>query len=109
MVVDHVEQDREAVGVTRVHQPLQIVWAPIRVVRGKQIDAVVAPPARARELRDRHQFHVCDPQRDEVGQLGDGAVERACLAERPDMELVDHPRAASGSACHPSSDQAKVP
>ena len=62
----------------------------VGVVRGEEVDAVVAPAAVARELGHRHELDGVDAQLDEVVEVLDDAVERALRCERADVELVEH-------------------
>ena len=62
VVVDDVEEDRQAVRVAGVDQPLQPVRPAVAVLGGVGEDAVVAPVAAAGELGDRHQLDRGDAQ-----------------------------------------------
>ena len=73
VVVDDVQEDRQALGVAGVHQPLQAVRPAVAVLRRVGEHAVVAPVARARELADRHDLDGRDAQLAEVAQPGDDA------------------------------------
>ena len=89
-VVEHeVEEHAEPGAVGGVDQPLQAVGPAVGLVRGPEVDAVVAPAAAAREVGDRHQLDRGDAQLGELGQVRDDRVERAVLRERPDVQLVD--------------------
>ena len=70
VVVDDVEDHREADVMGRGDEPRQTVRPAVRGLRGGDVDAVVAPPARARELGHRHQLDRGDP---ELRQLRAGA------------------------------------
>ena len=89
MVVDDVEHDGEARGVRGVDQALEALRAAVARLRGRQVDAVVAPAARARELGDRHDLDRGDPQLGEAGQVLDRGVERPLARERADVQLVE--------------------
>jgi hypothetical protein len=69
--------------------PMPAPWQAVGVVGGEEIDAVVAPPALARELGHGQELEVGDAEVDEVGESGDGGVERAVGGERADVGLVD--------------------
>ena len=71
VVVDDVEQDREALGVGGVDEPLEALRAAVGRVRGRQVDAVVAPAVRARELGDRHQLDRGDAELAQAAQVRD--------------------------------------
>jgi hypothetical protein len=77
VVVDHIEEHGEGVGMTRVDEALERVRAAVGMVRREQIDAVVPPPAGSRELIDGHHLDVRDPEAYEMRQPLDGAVEGA--------------------------------
>jgi hypothetical protein len=62
------------------------------VVRRVEVDAVVAPAALARELRDRHQLDVGDAQVDQVVEPSIAASKVPSRREGADVELVDHGR-----------------
>jgi len=59
-------------------------------VRRRQVDAVVAPAARTRELGYGHQLDRGDPDLGELAQVRDRAVERPLARERADVQLVEH-------------------
>src|SRR5918993_2636061 len=62
VVVYDVENHRETMAVAGVDQPFEILRTPIGMMRGEQVDPVVSPAARARELADRHQLEVRDAE-----------------------------------------------
>ena len=62
----------------------------VRGVGGERHHAVVAPVARAGEVGQRHQLDRGDPEVDQVIEPAPHAVERALLAERADVQLVQH-------------------
>ena len=97
VVVDDVEDDREAPRVAGVDEAPQPVGPAVGRLRRPQIDPVVAPVARAGELRDGHQLAGGDAEGDEVVETLDRTVERARLAERPDVQLVQHELGERGS------------
>ena len=90
MVVDHVQPDRQAVRVRGVHEAVQPVGAPVRLVHRVQADAVVAPAAAARKRRDRHQLDHVDAQVGQMLQVRDGGIEGAFDSEGADVQLVGH-------------------
>ena len=89
MVVDDVEDHREAAGVGRRDQPGESLGAAVGGLRGAQVDAVVAPAAGARELGDRHQLDRGHAELREPVELPDRGLEGALGAERADVQLVD--------------------
>ena len=98
MVVDDVEDDREAQRMRAVDEALERVVIAVHVIGREQLHAVVAPVPAARALRHRHDFEHRDAELAQVRELFDRGVERAGRRERADVHLVDHlavqPRAA---------------
>src|SRR4051794_39697682 len=95
VVVDDVEDHREAAAMGGIDKTDETLWPAVRVMWRVQVDAVIAPAAIAAELVDRHQLHVRDAQVDEVVETGDRAVECPFIRKRPDVQLVDD-RAGEG-------------
>ena len=89
VVVDHVEQHGEAGGVGRVDEPGEALGAAVGGVRGRQVDAVVAPAVAAGELGDGHQLDRGDAELAQGGEVLDRRREGARGRERPDVQLVD--------------------
>ena len=79
-----------------VDEARERLGAAVGRLRRAQVDAVVAPAARARELGDRHQLDGGDAELGERRQVRDRAVERALGGERADVQLVEHLRAERG-------------
>jgi hypothetical protein len=90
VVVHDVQDHRESPGVAGIHQALEALRPAIGVVGGPEIDAIVAPPARPRELRDRHELDVRDAETPEMAEPLDDSIEGAGGREGADVELVDH-------------------
>ena len=80
MVVDDVEQHGQALAVGGVDEPLQALRAAVGLVRGADVDAVVAPAVAAGERGHRHQLDRRDPELAQAAQVLDRGVERALLA-----------------------------
>ena len=91
VVVDHVEDRGEAPRVAGVDEALEGVWTAVRVVGGREENAVVSPPVVPRELVDRHDLHCPHAEVHQVVEPLDGGVEGALGREGPDMQLVDRP------------------
>ncbi len=89
VVVDDVEKDREASGVTGFHQPLERLGPSVAGVRRERQDAVVAPSPATGEVRHGHQLDRRRPERDEVVEAPGHSREGAFGGERPDVELVE--------------------
>jgi hypothetical protein len=90
VVVDDVEQDREALFVGGVDEPLEALGAAVSGVGGRQVDAVVAPAVAAGELGHRQQLDRGDAELAQPGQVRDDGLERALGREGADVQLVDH-------------------
>ncbi len=63
--------------------------AAVGAVRRVRVHAVVPPAAVPGEGRDGHQLDRGDAEPPQAVELRDDAVERARVAERPDVELVE--------------------
>src|SRR5688572_2249897 len=58
VVVDDIQNHREAVCMTCVDQSLQAIGTAVRMVRSEQIHAVVAPSSQSGKLADWHQLEM---------------------------------------------------
>ena len=72
-----------------VDEALQSGRPAVRVLRRADVDAVVAPVARAGKLRDRHQLDRRDAEVFERVEMLDDGVERAFPRECSDVQFVD--------------------
>ena len=90
VVVDDVEDDGEPARVAGVDESPQAVGPTVGRLRRPEVDPVVAPVARSRELGDRQDLAGRDAELDEVVQPLDRRVERALGRERADVQLVQH-------------------
>ncbi len=90
VVVDDVEDHRQPSLVGSGDEGRQSVGSAIGRLGCGEVDPVVAPAAGTREFGDRHDLDRGDPERGELGQVGDRAGKCALRAERPDVQLVDH-------------------
>jgi len=90
VVVDDVEDHAEPGGVRGVDEARELFRPAVRLVRGARVEPVVAPAACAGERRDRHELDRRDAELAETGETREDAVKRPGVAERPDVELVDH-------------------
>ncbi len=89
-------------AVRLVDQALEVVGAAVGRIGGERHDAVVAPVARAGELRKRHQLDRGHAELGQMIELAPHAIERAFLGERADVQLVQHgfcPRAGRATRC----------
>ena len=89
VVVDDVEEDGEPGRVARVHQATEPARAAIGRLRSVEVDAIVTPVARARELGDWHQLDGGHAEVGERGKMRDDRLERPGRCERAHVELVD--------------------
>ena len=90
VVVDHVLDHGDALGVARVHEPLIGLGPAVGLVHGVPGDAVVAPVVVPVEPVDGQQFHGVHAEVHEVVQLADRRVERALRGERPGVQFIKH-------------------
>ena len=90
VVVDHVEERHQAAAVDLVDQPLELVGAAVAGIRRERQHAVVAPVARARKIGKRHQLDRGHAEPGQMVELAAQAIVGALLAERADMQLVQH-------------------
>ena len=89
VVVDDVEDHRQAERVRGVDELLQAVRPAVGGLGRAQVDAVVAPAVRAGELRDRHHLDRRHAELGERLQMRDRAFEGPLGRERADVQLVD--------------------
>src|SRR5207249_10102498 len=89
MVVDDVQDDSQPRLVASVDKALQAVWPSVRMMRRKEVDAVISPATAAGELGDRHHLDHVDAELDKMRQPFDCSVERPLRRERADVQLVD--------------------
>src|SRR5207253_78867 len=76
VVVDDVEEDGEPGRVARVHQATEPARAAIGRLRSVEVDAIVTPVARARELGDWHQLDGGHAEVGKRGKMRDDRLER---------------------------------
>jgi hypothetical protein len=98
VVVDDVDDHREAVRVARIDERAQAAGTAVGRLRREQVHAVVAPVAAARKLGERHELDRGHAEPDEVRELRNHAGERALGRERADVQLVDHELALRDAA-----------
>jgi hypothetical protein len=90
VVVDHVQQHHQAARVGGLDQRFQFLRPAVAAIRREWQHAVVTPVARAREIRQRHQFDRTDAQFSQVIQARDNACIIAGGRKRADVQFVDH-------------------
>ena len=69
VVVDDVEEDGEAALMSGVDEALESIGRAVGLVRGEEVDAVVAPALHAGEGVDGHQLDVSDAESREIVEL----------------------------------------
>ena len=89
VVVDHVEDHAQTKRMGPVDEPTHVVRGAVSVVGREQIDAIVAPAERARELGDRHDLHRRDAQVHESRQAPGRGLPGPLGGEGPQVQLVD--------------------
>src|SRR4029078_8438686 len=77
-------------GVGPVDEPREPLRAAVGRMDRVRVEAVVAQAALAWKRRHPHQLARGYPELAQAAQAGDDAVEGALLAERADVQLVDH-------------------
>src|ERR1700674_5903122 len=90
VVVDDVEKDCEAAGVTRLDEALQVVRPTVCRSRSVKKHTVVTPIAASGKLRDRHQL---DGSRAELGdmiEMPDRPGEVAGVGESAEVQFVEN-------------------
>ncbi len=89
VVVDDIEEDGQASGVTGIHEGLERFRPSIAGVGSEGQDSVVAPAPPTGEVSDGHQLHRRHPERGEVIEPLGERLEGALWSKRPHVELVE--------------------
>ena len=96
VVVDDVDDDRQAVLVAGFDEVAQLFRAAVGALDGEDVGRVVTPRVVPGELHERHELDGVDAQVDEVvdlrldvGQVGGLVVVRILVEEGSDVHLVD--------------------
>ena len=90
VVVDDVEDHREALAVCGVDEARESVRPAVRRMRREGVEPVVAPVAIAGERRNGHRLDRRHAELAQLREARDHAVERPLARERSDVQLVDH-------------------
>ena len=98
MVIDHVEQHRQARRVRRVYQPFEAAPPTVGTGRGIQCDAIIAPVMVTGKIGHRHKFQRGDTQFAQTGQPLDQGLKGAGLGRRADMHFIDDQLVARNAA-----------
>src|SRR5271170_2303772 len=77
MVVNHIENHGQPASMSGIDQALQAGRSAITILRRVNVDAVVAPVARAGKLRHGHDFDGGDAQIRQFVEMLDHAVKRS--------------------------------
>ncbi len=89
MVVDHVENHRQAAPVRGVDQRPQVVRRAVNPRRRVEQHPVVTPVSFPGKIRHRHDLDRAHPERDEMIQLLDRAAKSARRGKRADVQFVN--------------------
>ena len=98
MIVDDVEEHRDAASMRRLDKSLEMLRAAVAGVGCIRQHAVVAPSPSAGKVADRHDLNCGHSETREMVELLDGGDEGAFRCESPDMQFVEHrvvPRASA--------------
>ena len=90
VIIHHVEKHHQPAQMGLIDQRLEIVGTPIAAVRRIPQHAVIAPIARAGEIRQRHQLQRGNPGRHQMIELADHGAVAAFRREGADMGLEQH-------------------
>ena len=88
VVIDHIEDHRQPMGVTGINQLSQIFRPPVPCMGGEEIDSVVSPVPVAGKLGNGHQFNRRHPQVRQVVQPRNDRREGPFRGEGPHVKLV---------------------
>ena len=93
VVIHHVQQDGQRLGMAGVDEPLETIGAAVVGMKAAyRSTPSYPPPARAGELINRHQFDMRHAQIYQMVQFPDDAVECALGGEGAHVKLVNDPR-----------------
>src|ERR1700744_2525973 len=79
MVVNRIEDDRQASTMTVVDERTHLVGSPVGMIGREQEDPVVAPVSLTRALGDRHDFDRGNAQLDQVIEMLTGRLKGSFL------------------------------
>src|SRR5271163_42728 len=89
MVVDDIEDDRDAESMSAVDEMAEIIRPAVEPGGREEVDAVVSPTEPARKLRHGHNFEAGYAELGESRQLVRGGFPTSPRGESADMHLVD--------------------
>ena len=90
VVVDHIENDADPDGVSRVDEAAKVIGGAVKPRRCVQADAVVSPAECAGEIGDRHECDRRDAERRQVRESRGGGGPSSFRCEGPDVHLVEY-------------------
>src|ERR1700730_655425 len=90
VVVDDVEKDCEAAGVTRLDEVLQVVRPTVCRNRSIEEHTVITPIAASGKLRDRHQLDGSGAELGDMIEMPDCNDEVAGIGESAEVQLVEN-------------------
>src|SRR4030095_13944746 len=88
VVVYHIQHHSQSALMTGIDQPFEPLRPAIRGLRGKRIDAVVAPVTAARKLRNGHEFQRGNTNVLDLVQVWDDSLKCHFRGKRPDVEFI---------------------
>ena len=89
MVVDHIQDNRQARLVTGIDQALERRRSPVRILHREREDAVVSPVAGPGELSHRHELDGIHAKCFQVRKARDDGIERPVGGKGTHMEFID--------------------
>ena len=98
VVVNHVENDAQAGGVSLIDEAAEVVGPAVKPGRREQVDAVVTPAETAGEVGHRHHFQHRHAEVGQFLQFTGGRFVSPLLRERADVHLIDHLTLQAGAA-----------
>jgi hypothetical protein len=90
MVIDHIQEHGEAANVAGIDQAFEACRAPIGMVGRIETYPIIAPAPGAGEGVDGHQFHMGDPEVDQVIESLNGCIKGARWRKGSDVEFINH-------------------
>src|SRR4030066_405497 len=90
MIVDHIQNHRQAPLMAGINQPHEPLRTSIRILHRERVNAIIAPVAIPRELSHRHDLNCGYAQILQFIQVWDDGVKGALRSKSPHMEFVNH-------------------
>lgn len=89
MVVDHIQNDSDAMSVAGIDELLQFSRTAVGILDGKGEYAIVAPVAISGELVNGHQFDGGDPELEKSGKSRNDRCKCSFRGEGAGVEFID--------------------